>query len=194
MTSGQNTLFPAAVATIFDSWTVLQLAVTQGFGGAESKEKAEWMITAVDQWFRENKEIEVFEVEDFLADIMNAEFDTIVEDGSLSQISALICKVHKLCCEGKESEVREQVQRLPKAAVQNCSRVAGNEEDGDEDGEDSNGVQGGSNSSNASCNGSLSNGQDSTNACQGGNQELKEESMETEEEEGWTTVHRGKRR
>ena len=25
MTSGQNTLFPAAVATVFDSWTVLQV-------------------------------------------------------------------------------------------------------------------------------------------------------------------------
>ncbi|XP_061195396.1 pre-rRNA-processing protein TSR2 homolog [Saccostrea echinata] len=193
MTSGENTLFPAAVATIFDSWTVLQLAVNQGFGGAESREKAEWMITAVDQWFRENKDIEVYELDDFLADVMNTEFDTIVEDGSLSQISTLICRVYKLCCEGKEDEVREQVQCLPKAAVQNCSRVAGNDEEEDDNEEDSSDRQGGSNLSQASCNGGLSNGTDNTST-QGGKEESKEEKMETEEEEGWTTVHRGKRR
>ena len=44
------------------------------------------------------------------------------------QISSLICRLYQLCKEGKEAEVREQVQRLPKAAVQNCARVAGNEE------------------------------------------------------------------
>ncbi|XP_062593679.1 pre-rRNA-processing protein TSR2 homolog [Saccostrea cucullata] len=192
MTSGENTLFPAAVATIFDSWTVLQLAVNQGFGGAESREKAEWMITAVDQWFRENKDIEVYELDDFLADVMNTEFDTIVEDGSLSQISTLICKVYRLCCEGKEDEVREQVRCLPKAAVQNCSRVAGNEEE-EEDEEVRGGGSGGSNLSQASCNGGLNNGTDNTRSKEG-KEESKEEKMETEEEEGWTTVHRGKRR
>ncbi|XP_022302310.2 pre-rRNA-processing protein TSR2 homolog [Crassostrea virginica] len=194
MTSGQNTLFPAAVATVFDSWTVLQLAVTQGFGGAESREKAEWMITAVDQWFRENKDIEDFELEDFLADIMNTEFDTIVEDGSLSQISSLICRLFQLCKEGKEAEVREQVQRLPKAAVQNCARVAGNEEGVEEEEEGNSCEQGAHNSSTASSSGGVSNGMDNTcTSSQDKSQEPTEESMETEEE-GWTTVHRGKRR
>ena len=32
MTSGQNTLFPAAVATVFDSWTVLQVTEQVNFG------------------------------------------------------------------------------------------------------------------------------------------------------------------
>lgn len=34
-----------------------------------------------------SEDIDDYEVEDFLADIMNTEFDTIVEDGSLSQVS-----------------------------------------------------------------------------------------------------------
>lgn len=33
-----------------------------------------------------SEDIDDYEVEDFLADIMNTEFDTIVEDGSLSQV------------------------------------------------------------------------------------------------------------
>ncbi|XP_011416744.3 pre-rRNA-processing protein TSR2 homolog [Magallana gigas] len=195
MTSGQNTMFPAAVATVFDSWTVLQLAVTQGFGGADSREKAEWMITAVDQWFRENKDIDDYEVEDFLADIMNTEFDTIVEDGSLSQISSLICRIYKLCREGKEAEVRELVKGLPKAAVQNCARVAGNDETIEGDDEENVNEQGGQNSSSVSSCGGLTNGMENTcTSHQSTKQESTEETMETEEEDGWSTVHRGKRR
>ena len=31
-----------------------QLAVSHGFGGADSEAKAEWMVFAIDQWFAEN--------------------------------------------------------------------------------------------------------------------------------------------
>jgi hypothetical protein len=30
------------------------LAVEHGFGGTESREKAEWLVFAIDQWFQEN--------------------------------------------------------------------------------------------------------------------------------------------
>lgn len=40
-----------------------------------------------------SEDIDDYEVEDFLADIMNTEFDTIVEDGSLSQVRHLKKKI-----------------------------------------------------------------------------------------------------
>lgn len=36
------------------SHVLFQLAVSHGFGGAESEAKAEWMVAAIDQWFSEN--------------------------------------------------------------------------------------------------------------------------------------------
>ena len=36
---------------------LFQLAVDHGMGGPDSQAKAEWMVTAVDQWFKENGKI-----------------------------------------------------------------------------------------------------------------------------------------
>lgn len=56
MFKSQNETFTTYEFSNFLDVFYIQLAVTQGFGGADSREKAEWMITAVDQWFRENSE------------------------------------------------------------------------------------------------------------------------------------------
>ncbi|KAH0628860.1 hypothetical protein JD844_010458 [Phrynosoma platyrhinos] len=64
---------------------MMQIAVENGFGGMYSQEKAEWMVGAVEQFFQSNADLEPDEIEDFLAELMNNEFDTMVEDGSLVQ-------------------------------------------------------------------------------------------------------------
>lgn len=48
-----------------------------------------WAVVVIIKFclFCVSEDIDDYEVEDFLADIMNTEFDTIVEDGSLSQVS-----------------------------------------------------------------------------------------------------------
>lgn len=47
-----------------------------------------WAVVVIIEFcpFCVSEDIDDYEVEDFLADIMNTEFDTIVEDGSLSQV------------------------------------------------------------------------------------------------------------
>nr|XP_028567928.1 pre-rRNA-processing protein TSR2 homolog isoform X3 [Podarcis muralis] len=98
-------LFRKGVEAVLGSWPALQLpldvflshdvgflenwkmfvAVENGFGGAYSQEKAEWMVEAVEQYFQSNADLELDEIEDFLAELMNNEFDTMIEDGSLAQ-------------------------------------------------------------------------------------------------------------
>lgn len=48
-----------------------------------------WSVAIISKFclFCVSEDIDDCEVEDFLADIMNTEFDTIVEDGSLSQVN-----------------------------------------------------------------------------------------------------------
>ena len=43
-----------SVRFILSNWTVLQLAVEHGFGGIDSREKAEWMVNVVNQVLQEN--------------------------------------------------------------------------------------------------------------------------------------------
>uniref|UniRef100_A0A8C5TRR6 Pre-rRNA-processing protein TSR2 homolog n=1 Tax=Malurus cyaneus samueli TaxID=2593467 RepID=A0A8C5TRR6_9PASS len=64
------------------------LAVAQGFGGPQGPEKAAWLSSALLDFFTQNADLEQEEVEDFLAEVMDNEFDTVVEDGSLQQVGS----------------------------------------------------------------------------------------------------------
>ncbi|XP_067683653.1 pre-rRNA-processing protein TSR2 homolog [Haliotis asinina] len=123
-----STLFGQSVKSVLDGWTALQLAVSHGFGGPDSQEKAEWMVYAIETWFKENANIQSDELEDFLEDVLNAEFDMVIEDGSLALIAHMICKYFRLCSEGREAEVRQSIASQPKAALQGCTQGHSNQE------------------------------------------------------------------
>ncbi|XP_041330443.1 pre-rRNA-processing protein TSR2 homolog isoform X2 [Pyrgilauda ruficollis] len=79
-------LFAEGVRAVLGGWAALQLAVAQGFGGPQGSEKAAWLSSALLDFFTQNADLEQEEVEDFLAEVMDNEFDTVVEDGSLQQV------------------------------------------------------------------------------------------------------------
>ncbi|XP_069738711.1 pre-rRNA-processing protein TSR2 homolog [Phaenicophaeus curvirostris] len=79
---GREERFARGVCDLLGGWEALQ-----GFGGPQSPEKAAWLPGAVLQFFTQNADLEQEEVEDFLAEVMDNEFDTSVEDGSLQQVS-----------------------------------------------------------------------------------------------------------
>ncbi|XP_029640346.1 pre-rRNA-processing protein TSR2 homolog isoform X1 [Octopus sinensis] len=122
-------LFQTAVDKLLNSWTVLQLAVMHGFGGCQSKEKAAWLSYAIDTWFKENNHLDPYEVEDFLTDVMNKEFDTIADDGSVPLMAAEICTIYKLCQNNNVEEVNKRIERLPKANIQKSVRADSDEEE-----------------------------------------------------------------
>ena len=121
MSSGN--LFHSAVDAIFQNWTALQSAVHQGAAGPESVDIAKWMVSATEQWFNENKNLEYDEVEDFLTDIVNQEFNFIIDDGSVTKTSKLVCDFYRLCSSSKEdweAEFKRRLQVLPKCDLSKC--------------------------------------------------------------------------
>ena len=50
----QPDLFPEAVATILRTWGALQLAISEEFGGPDSKEKGAWLEEVTCEYFMEN--------------------------------------------------------------------------------------------------------------------------------------------
>ncbi|XP_053151639.1 pre-rRNA-processing protein TSR2 homolog isoform X2 [Hemicordylus capensis] len=105
-------LFSRGIEAVLGSWPVLQIAVDNGFGGAYSQEKSEWMVGAVEQYFQNNADLEPEEVEDFLAELMNNEFDTMIEDGSLAQVSQQLCLFFSQCQQGEGAAVCEAIVQL----------------------------------------------------------------------------------
>ncbi|XP_078061377.1 pre-rRNA-processing protein TSR2 homolog [Mustelus asterias] len=112
LNEGARVLFTESVRGALETWPALQVAVENGFGGAQSQEKADWMVTAVAQYFCDNVELEAEEVEELLADLLYNEFDTVVEDGSLSEVALQIWTFFGLCQRGQEAEVRGRISRL----------------------------------------------------------------------------------
>ncbi|XP_062891607.1 pre-rRNA-processing protein TSR2 homolog isoform X1 [Mobula hypostoma] len=105
-------LFVEGIRTALEAWPAYQVALENGFGGAHGQQKAAWMVTAVEQYFYDNADLESEEVEELLADILDNEFDTVVEDGSLSEVAHQIWSTFALCQRGQESEVRARIQQL----------------------------------------------------------------------------------
>ncbi|XP_072422592.1 uncharacterized protein [Chiloscyllium punctatum] len=85
----ESPLFTEGIRSALGAWPALQVVVENGFGGAYSQEKAAWMVTAVAQYFHDNVNLDPEEVEDLLADLVYNEFDTVVEDGSLSEVRGI---------------------------------------------------------------------------------------------------------
>merc|ERR1719420_138113 len=95
-------LFNKAIASIFKSWSALQLAVVHETGGPQSKEKAEWMVGATETWFYENDDLEDWEV----------------NDGSYLEIGKKICEYFEFCNNNSENAVIKKLLSLPRCDVE----------------------------------------------------------------------------
>ena len=60
----------------------------QHAGGTQSKEKAEWLEDVTEEWFYENKDVEPYELQDFLEEIIEAEFNLQIDDGSVGEVTS----------------------------------------------------------------------------------------------------------
>ncbi|CAN2390963.1 5.8S rRNA [Pristimantis euphronides] len=95
----------------------------------------------VQEYFHSNSDLEQYEVEDTLQGIMNDEFDTMVEDGSLPLIAQQLCMFFSQCQHGDTTSVKEKIAQLAqkkynvKANVQEV-KAAEDKEEGSADEDD----------------------------------------------------------
>ncbi|XP_073674695.1 pre-rRNA-processing protein TSR2 homolog [Garra rufa] len=186
LTSSTRELFSAAVRAVLDTWPVLQIAVDNGFGGAYSQQKAEWMVDALQQYFIENDDLQQDEVEDFISELMNNEFDTVVDDGSLPQVAQKVCEMFQQCQQDRLKEVREQINQLiqkksaGRAKVTPAKTPAAADDDDDE-GEDEEAME---------CDGPADG--PSVNSAAAQEHHLPQPANREEEDDGWTVVRKKK--
>ena len=100
--------FKRAVKYILTEWPSLNFAIENGMGGSDSKEKRAWMCDHIIEVMLRNKDIDL---DDYLAQIINQEFDTLIEDGSLEYNTRWIEKFHKDCLQGREQEVSNSIDQ-----------------------------------------------------------------------------------
>ena len=69
------------------------------------------MAQATENWFYENKDIHPSEVALFLDDIIIAEFNCDLQDGSLDQVGEEVCRYWKICSSEDEESIQKKLQR-----------------------------------------------------------------------------------
>ncbi len=164
-----TTILPI-IRSVFSRWTALQLAVAHSMGGSESEAKYEAFIAAFGEYLTRNIRpslgIESDGIQEYLDEVLDEEFNTVLDDGSSSELAQLFVRYIHLILQGKLYEVEQelQVQQSTIVPVQMSIR---NENDDD---------------SSSSSSGESSEEDEKED-------KPKKQSMDIDED-GWTTVHR----
>ncbi|CAN9515287.1 unnamed protein product [Ophioblennius macclurei] len=130
-------LFTEGVRAVLSTWPVLQIAVDNGFGGVYGEQKADWMVGVVQQYFHDNADLDQCEVEDFLSELMDQEFDTVVDDGSLPQVSLRLVQMFSQYRQGALQQLEHIISTLTqnkgqRAKVTTPATQSDEETDGEE--------------------------------------------------------------
>ena len=77
------------------------------------------MTGVTENWFYDNKDLEVYEVSVFLDEILINEFNVSVDDGSLEDVARSICEFYSLCQFSDEETLMTKLKSLPKYDLAN---------------------------------------------------------------------------
>ncbi|XP_061841497.2 pre-rRNA-processing protein TSR2 homolog [Nerophis lumbriciformis] len=105
-------VFTDGVRAVLHTWPVLQIAVDNGFGGVYGQQKADWMADVVQQYFHDNTDLDQCEVEDYIATLMDQEFHTVVDDGSLPQVCVGLMQMFSQWQQGALEQLTHSIQSL----------------------------------------------------------------------------------
>ncbi|XP_053679304.1 uncharacterized protein LOC128730290 [Anopheles nili] len=104
-----QSVFRIVVENVLNRWTALRLAVEHGMGGPLGLNTAIELIDYITSYCTENKNVDTIDLREVLEEIMDQEFETICEDDSTQEISAVLMKYLKMLKEGKEEMVKAEI-------------------------------------------------------------------------------------
>ncbi|CAO3574602.1 unnamed protein product [Mortierella alpina] len=132
--------FKEGVQYLFHSWTALKLAVDGEWGGHDSVAKRDWFIETIVDYFSEHgKDVDTFDLEDILIQIMNDEFSIMLEDKSEQHIAKVLEQLFLECTHGRYELVqtlKQDSQKISGAVKGSKSQKNGDDEDDDSSDDD----------------------------------------------------------
>ncbi|XP_027200185.2 pre-rRNA-processing protein TSR2 homolog [Dermatophagoides pteronyssinus] len=114
-----RTLFHRSISETIDCWPSFQISISNGMGGPNQSAKIEWLCDSIVQLFHDNNnQLIVQDVSDFIAEILDNEFDTIIEDGSLEMISTSILGYYQKILSGDHDYIRDKLKQTKEKYVE----------------------------------------------------------------------------
>ncbi|KAL3982797.1 Pre-rRNA-processing protein TSR2 family protein [Acanthocheilonema viteae] len=110
------------VDRLLKAWTGYQLAVRMLSGGPETYQKAEWFAKVLAEHVLNSRNQQVHNLTEWIADILDNEFDLILEDNSIEWLASSLLK----CClwlrKCQKAELENFLSQLPsESAVQTAT-------------------------------------------------------------------------
>lgn len=140
--SNTSILFARGVIARLALWPALRIAVDQGWGGPESAEKRTWLASVlVDAFEEQDPKPDVTYVELTLLQVMEDEFETVLEDGSAEAVAKDVVRLWEEAQAGRSEGVlafEEQAEKIRGKKIQAEEGAAEDsdwEDDSSEEGE-----------------------------------------------------------
>ncbi|KAJ8599771.1 hypothetical protein CTAYLR_003423 [Chrysophaeum taylorii] len=83
-------VFQVAVRAVFSRWTLLRLAIEQGWSDGDGSALANELLHRVLALLLTDKKVYQDEVEDLLFESLESMFNALAEDGSVEEVSSLL--------------------------------------------------------------------------------------------------------
>ncbi|OAY78946.1 pre-rRNA-processing protein TSR2 homolog [Ananas comosus] len=127
------------VSLVLSRWTALQMAVENGWGGRDSRRKADDLAASILSWFAQSKDPHyIDELENMIDECMVISFNAEIEDGSVEEVAEQLMIMHEDCLKGNYESIEKLRNSGPRInAVSQSRRVIDDNEDESSDEEES---------------------------------------------------------
>ena len=106
------------------NWPALTMAVQSNWGGPTAGDKRDWLCGAISDMVNERPETDAEDLEDVLGQVMNDEFDVVVDDESAVPVAAKIMEVRAQVARGEFAPIQEMWEAWQKKSAQKASNAA----------------------------------------------------------------------
>lgn len=99
------------ISLALHAWPALTLAVQSNWGGPNSSDKRDWFCGAISDLLQERPETDAEDLEEVLMQVMNDEFDVVVDDGSAAAVAAQIMAMREQTARGEFDQIQAMYQQ-----------------------------------------------------------------------------------
>lgn len=92
------------------AWPALTLAVQSSWGGPKSSDKRDWICGAISDLLRERPDTDAEDLEEVLVQVMNDEFEVVVEDDSAAAVAEEIMQMRGQTTRGEFGDIQARWQ------------------------------------------------------------------------------------
>ncbi|GAQ42306.1 pre-rRNA processing protein [Aspergillus niger] len=128
------------ITLAINAWPALTLAVQSNWGGPTSSDKRDWLCGAISEMIQERPETDAEDLEDVLIQVMNDEFDVVVDDESAGMVAVQIMEMKGQTEKGEFGAIQEMWEKWQSkkgaSGIEGFKRGEDQEDDDDDSEED----------------------------------------------------------